>query len=87
MRGGQLPMLELVALQRLLQGEQVCFPPVAIQGLGNRLLVLLAPGIPSLGQRLRVTFPSKDRPEDRDARYASHVADDVLQGEPWQPPK
>ena len=72
-------MLELVALQRLLQGEQVLCPPVAIQRLGDGRRVLLAPMIPSLGQLLRVAFPRKDRLDDRQARHAGNVADDVLQ--------
>ena len=72
-------MLELVALQRLLQGEQVFFPPGTIQRLGDGRRVLLAPRIPSLGQRLGVAFSSQDRLDDRQTRDAGHVTDDVLQ--------
>jgi len=77
--GSQLPMLELVALQRLLEGKQVLGAPGAIEGMGDGSRVLLAPRIPSLRQLVRVTFSRQDRLDDGQARHASNVTDHVLQ--------
>jgi hypothetical protein len=77
--GSALPMLELIALQRLLQGTQRLAPPRALQGGGNGSLVLLAAGITPPRALRRVTFPSEDGPNDREPSDAGNVADDVLQ--------
>jgi hypothetical protein len=77
--GGHLSRMELGALQGLLQGEHVRFPPVAVPRLGHGRRVLLAPMLPSLGPRLGGAFPSQDRLEARQTCDARQVTDDVLE--------
>src|SRR5215470_18615011 len=62
--GGELPMLECIALERLLQDKQMLDPPRPVQGGGNGGLVLLAAGITPPRELPRVAFTGEDGPDD-----------------------
>jgi hypothetical protein len=75
--GGQLPLRERGALQRLLEGTQGLGAPGARESVGESGRGVLASGIPSRRQRLRVAFSRQARLAEREARHAGQVADDV----------
>src|SRR5438046_5384283 len=84
--GGELPMLERIALQRLLQGKQMLGPPRALQGGGDGGLVLLASGSTQPRELRRVAFPGEDGPDGCEPRDAGNVPDDVSQLDGHLPP-
>ena len=56
---------QVVALQRLPDGEQVLIAPVAAQAAGDRLGVRLDPQIPEPNQRPAVALPGHDGAQDQ----------------------
>jgi hypothetical protein len=77
--GGELPMLELIAFQRLLQGKHMLGSPRALQGGSDSGLVVLAAVITQPRELRRVAFPGEDGQDDCQPGHARHVTHDVLQ--------
>ena len=76
---GNLILIEPVQLQGLGQLEDVLFPPVALQRLGDGRLVGLDPGVAQLRQSSRVPLATHDCLHDVHAGLAGDIADDVVE--------
>src|SRR5215468_11451988 len=68
------PLLHrVVHLQRLLQAEDMIFPPVSAQLFRNFLLGFAATSVAQLRQFLRITFASGDGAQDGHSRHSIDV--------------
>jgi hypothetical protein len=70
-------VVQLVPLEGLPPFEEVILPPVALEGLRDRGLVMVAVAVTELGQAVRIPRAVQEGLEDVQAGFAREVADDL----------
>jgi hypothetical protein len=70
---------KIVVCHGLRQGKQMLLAPMAFEGFGNRLRIVLTASIAMPREHLRIVFAGYDGPNDPHARFPRDVTDDLGQ--------